>query len=132
MSESHEQVPGCWECPHCGFVLQKSILHTLDGGISADNSPINEICPNDGKLMQPLTYKNAYRGLLKSCESQIKRAVAAEEKLEIAINQIECSCETPNNDGHFDYCQRYMKRRQIEEVFAARERRRASTNKSTP
>lgn len=71
-------MPGAWECKECGFVLNKSILSV--NGVFANTSPLNEICPNDGKLMVPVTYKSAFGGLLKACETQIKRAVEAEMK----------------------------------------------------
>lgn len=72
-------MPGCWSCQKCGFVLQKSILHAGSGSISANNEPFNEPCPNDGTLMRPLTYRQAFEDIAKTCEGQIKRAVAAEE-----------------------------------------------------
>jgi len=53
------EMPGAWICPKCGFVLQKNILHTGDGSISADTSPLNNKCPNDGVLMRPFTWREA-------------------------------------------------------------------------
>ncbi len=47
------QVPGSWTCDKCGFGLTKSILHAGNGAMSADESLVNEICPNDGTLMRP-------------------------------------------------------------------------------
>lgn len=52
-------MPGAWQCSKCRFVLQKNVLHTGDGKISADTSPLNEVCPNDGQLMRPLTWRDA-------------------------------------------------------------------------
>ena len=65
-------MPGAWICDQCGFILQKNILHTLDGSVSADGSPLNNPCPNDNVLMRPLTWREAnqslYAALLKAEE----------------------------------------------------------------
>lgn len=53
------EMPGAWICDKCGFILQKNVLHAGDGAVSADVSPLNELCPNDGKLMRPYTWKEA-------------------------------------------------------------------------
>ena len=73
-------MPGCYECPKCGFVLSRSILYTQTGNVSADTPSIEE-CPNDGELMIPVTYKSAYATMAKTCESQILRAVKAEDEV---------------------------------------------------
>lgn len=57
------EMPGAWKCDTCGFVLQKNVLHTGDGAISADTSPLNEKCPNEGKLMRPLTWREVNEDL---------------------------------------------------------------------
>lgn len=51
------EMPGAWICDRCNFVLQKSILFAGDGSVAADTSPLNEVCPNDGQLMRPLTWR---------------------------------------------------------------------------
>lgn len=55
-------MPGAWICDRCKFILQKNTLHTGDGSISADTSPLNEKCPNDGQLMRPFTWREANDG----------------------------------------------------------------------
>jgi len=62
-------MPGAWRCKQCGFTLQKNVLHTMDGTVSADSSPLNEKCPNDGALMAPLTWRETNEDLYKiACE----------------------------------------------------------------
>lgn len=58
-----EPMPGAWKCDKCGFILQKNVLYTGSGSISADTSPLNEICPNDGQFMRPFTWREANEGL---------------------------------------------------------------------
>jgi hypothetical protein len=84
LAEANKHFAGCWYCEKCGFQLQKSVLYVQSGSIGADNSPFNEMCPNDGQLMKPMTLKKAYDDILKTCETQIKRAVEAEEQREEA------------------------------------------------
>lgn len=55
-------MPGAWICDRCGFVLQKNIINGRSGTITANNEPFNEPCPNDGKLMRPLTWREANEG----------------------------------------------------------------------
>lgn len=50
-------VPGVWICPTCGFTLQKSYLHALDGTVSVDTRPVEEICQNDGASLRPQTWE---------------------------------------------------------------------------
>ena len=52
-----EQMPGAWTCDHCNFIEQASVLNAHTGGITANNEPFNRVCPNDGKLMRPLTWR---------------------------------------------------------------------------
>jgi len=49
--------PGAWVCDKCSFTLQKSVLNANTGGITANDEPFNEHCPNDGTLMRPATWK---------------------------------------------------------------------------
>ena len=57
MNRPDAEMPGAWKCDCCGLVLQKNVLYVGDGLMSADTSPLNEKCPNDGKLMRPLTWR---------------------------------------------------------------------------
>lgn len=72
-------MPGAWECPKCNFVLQKNTLHTGDGSVSADTSPLNEVCPNDGQLMKPLEWRTAnekFYELAKQAQRERDEAIA--------------------------------------------------------
>lgn len=73
---SDYRMKGAWECSKCGFVIQKNNIFIRSGTIDADDSPLNEVCPNDGQLMKPLTYKMAYEGLY----AQITQRIEAETK----------------------------------------------------
>ena len=53
------EMPGAWTCDKCGFGLQKSVLCADSGQVAANTSPLNEVCPNDGTLMRPLTWREA-------------------------------------------------------------------------
>jgi hypothetical protein len=141
--------PGAWECEKCGFLLQKHILSALFG--NADNSPLNEICPNDGKLMIPVTYKRAFEHSIKDRERQVKRAVKAEadldrlrksvglcdkhqpdggarnclvcavEKLSHALSRISYICGNPNEMQVSDYDTHYNEGEVVREVERLRE-----------
>jgi hypothetical protein len=50
-------VPGDWFCPKCSFRLHKRFLSVVDLSVGVDASAEAEPCPNDGELMQPLTWK---------------------------------------------------------------------------
>lgn len=58
-------MPGAWICGKCGFVLQKNVLHTQDGSITANVADHCEGCPNDGSAMRPFTWREANEGLFK-------------------------------------------------------------------
>lgn len=74
-------IKGQWKCLKCSFVLSKNILSMRDGNIYANAEPFNQICPNDGTAMKPLTYKDSYLDICKCCEQQVERAVKAEQEL---------------------------------------------------
>lgn len=56
-------MPGAWVCDRCDFQLQLNVLHAGNGAMSADTSPLNQTCPNDGQLMRPLTWREVNRQL---------------------------------------------------------------------
>lgn len=60
---SDAPMPGAWVCDFCEFQLQKSVL--TPNGVFANDSPLNEKCPNDGRLMRPLTWREANESLFK-------------------------------------------------------------------
>lgn len=66
MNRKDAEMPGAWICDKCKFILQKNTLHARDGSVSANTSPINERCPNDGTLMRPYTWREANEGLYES------------------------------------------------------------------
>lgn len=91
-------VPGMWQCPQCGFVQQNSIL--APNGVFANAAPELRPCPNDGRDMNPVTWKHyaeqadAWGGkLLKQKEDLL----AASETLMHIIHQ-----QTPAVDSLFD------------------------------
>jgi len=59
-------IPGCWECPQCGFVLNKSEVGPYD-------EPFNERCPNDGQMLKSETWKTRCRRLAASCEQLLTK-----------------------------------------------------------
>jgi hypothetical protein len=49
-------MPGAFRCPKCPFTLQKNVISTA--GVFADmrvDAP--ERCPNDGQILNPLTWR---------------------------------------------------------------------------
>src|SRR6476646_7410038 len=70
---SDAEMPGTWICDQCKFTLQKNILSAGDGSVRADTSPLNEICPNDGQLMRPLTWREANEGFYEQYLLEMRR-----------------------------------------------------------
>jgi hypothetical protein len=97
---------GVFECPKCHYVLQKSNLYVKSGTIGPNVSNRVERCPNDNEKMVQMTYRMAYEMQAKAMESQVTRAVAAEEKIETLTNfirdHIRCNCNF--NQGHEPNC----------------------------
>ncbi len=50
------QVPGVWRCPQCRFTQHNQIL--APDGIGVDTRPHLLPCPNDGRDMVPLTWRD--------------------------------------------------------------------------
>lgn len=50
-------MPGESRCPLCGFRLHKRILSASTGSIGIDNSIQLEPCPNDGQLLERVTWQ---------------------------------------------------------------------------
>ncbi len=59
-------VPGCWECPQCGFTLNRNDLDIRRAKDGPDDEPFR--CPNDGQLLKPETWKERCGKLTASCE----------------------------------------------------------------
>lgn len=75
-------VPGQWACPLCGFRLSKNIMAMAKGKILADSSPLNSVCPNDGQLMHPLTWKSYAEELAAGTDTLIQRCIDVQGILE--------------------------------------------------
>lgn len=50
-------VPGIWSCPKCGFTQHNRTLSAANGAIGVNCRPELRPCPNDGRDMQPVTWK---------------------------------------------------------------------------
>lgn len=82
------QMPGAWICDTCGFTLQKNILHTQDGSISANVSDHCEGCPNDGNAMRPLTWRKANEDLYKRAVELMEENGALKAKLSMRTEEL--------------------------------------------
>jgi hypothetical protein len=49
-------VPGYWRCPKCEFRLTTSIFYAKTGNIGVDRKTPDP-CPNDGTVMEPITWE---------------------------------------------------------------------------
>lgn len=74
-------VPGLWHCRTCGFVQARSILSAATGEIHANPEIYTEPCPNDGDVMFPMTWKEQCGKADAAFETQLARALKAEEAL---------------------------------------------------
>jgi hypothetical protein len=62
------EMPGDWVCEKCDFTYHKRVV--APSGIFAQTEPFNMICPNDGTLMKPMTYKHATEALMVMMKTQ--------------------------------------------------------------
>lgn len=81
-------VAGAMYCPKCGFECFKSLMNAETGGIFVDDRPHIEECSNDEEIMERMTWQYQARSLGKTIETQIKRAVEAEELLDRISSQL--------------------------------------------
>lgn len=72
-------VPGVLRCAKCEFRLVKTTLNIANGTASANNEP--DTCPNCNVPMWRLSWEDEAREAYKVAESQMDRAIAAEQKL---------------------------------------------------
>lgn len=86
-------MPGAWTCEKCGFVLQKNVIVTRAGKIYADPSPLNEVCPNDGTLMKPLTWRKANDDLFSALMDRQTQLDDLTGKLEVFTEQVRSETE---------------------------------------
>jgi DNA-binding MarR family transcriptional regulator len=61
-------IPGCWECPQCGFFLTRGDLDFKRGTMGQVAEPFSERCPNDGQILKPETWKARCGRLTVTCE----------------------------------------------------------------
>lgn len=66
-------VPGMWECPTCHFTQVRSFLNASDGTVSADNSELDSICPNEGAAMERVTWQAFAKEMEKRAEELVER-----------------------------------------------------------
>lgn len=71
---------GQWLCDACGFGLSATIISTADGGTSGDNRP-RQVCPNDGKNLRRMTWREAAESRQAGLERLIERINELEDKL---------------------------------------------------
>lgn len=65
-SNDEVTIPGCWECPECGFSLSRNDLETKSAMAGPNDGPFR--CPNDGQILKPETWKERCEKLAASCE----------------------------------------------------------------
>lgn len=65
-SQGEITIPGCWECPQCGFTLNRNDLDIKRARVGPDGGPFR--CPNDSQLLKPETWKERCGKLAASCE----------------------------------------------------------------
>jgi hypothetical protein len=83
--------PGLWKCHACGFQLTKAFMRASDGAVGVDRRPVEDICPNDGMSLRPVTWKEACDNAGDMAVLQMERATAAEAQcatLRQALEQI--------------------------------------------
>lgn len=67
MKASDLYVPGLWRCPQCGFIQHNQILAPT--GVFASTAPELRPCPNDGRDMQPVTWREHAKDLEKTLDT---------------------------------------------------------------
>lgn len=77
-----EGVPGSWKCQACGFELTKAILRASDGAVGVGRRPVQDICPNDGTSLRPVTFEEDSEDANRVAFEQMKRADALERERE--------------------------------------------------
>lgn len=74
-------VPGVWQCAECNFQVSKNILYVESGAVGADRTEDVEGCPNDGMLMQRVTWKQYCTRTEAAFITQVEAKVAAQERV---------------------------------------------------
>jgi hypothetical protein len=90
--------PGQWICRTCGFRLSTMLLRASDGAVGIDVRPVEDICPNDGSSMRPVTWKEDALNSDRVGIEQMKRADAAEARLRELCDEIAADL-SPGNEN---------------------------------
>lgn len=61
-------ITGCWECPQCGFTLNRNELDIERATVKSNDETFAKRCPNDGQILKPETWKERCGKLGASCE----------------------------------------------------------------
>lgn len=61
-------VPGSWECPQCGFTLNRNDIDIQSATVGPNGEPLAERCPNDGQILKAETWKERCGRLAGCCE----------------------------------------------------------------
>ena len=104
--------PPVWICDVCHFEVTKMLLRASDGAVGPDRREVQDICPNDGTSLRRLTWKEDAQRADRVAIEQMKRADAAEAKLEQpcegcrrvqqALGELETSLRSRLLFGNFD------------------------------
>lgn len=95
------EMPGAWICDKCGFILQKNILFASNGNVSADTSPLNVICENDGQLLRPLTWREVNNDLFKMLDESRKELALERKRMDWLDNHCSFVADYDYNIGPF-------------------------------
>jgi hypothetical protein len=76
-------VPGLWACNKCKFTQINKVLYTRTGNVGANLAQETRCCPNCGDEwpLSRVTWEENTHHMAKAMESQVARAVAAEDLL---------------------------------------------------
>jgi hypothetical protein len=94
--EAGRYVPGVWHCTSCDFTWVRSILNATTGQVGANDEEEFLQCPNDKERMERTTWKEWAESLTRVGESQVRRAVLAEEdnlRLRLALEKAQNGLE---------------------------------------
>ena len=92
---SEHTVPGQWVCDECGFLNVRKVINPDTGAMGTDPTEDSVACPNDGKQMRRVTWKetaeNLYERLNERLDDRDKRAQA--EVLAACSANVEETCK---------------------------------------
>lgn len=91
-------IPGEYKCPKCGFVLLSSVMSAETGDISANRSA-DQVCPNDGTRMEPVTWEAAAREARDISIAALGIVNRINELRAGEGSAVTICCENPEGDG---------------------------------